>query len=316
MYLLAHLISNHPNREYYEKVRTFLAVSRHLFSFQICILAQTTQTIIDVLHLKQGGIVKGQITKIVPNAAIRIKTLEGSIYEFNMDEIKSIDKDTIYVQSNNESEQKYNTGKLIVEDPSDSDLMANNSSTSLNVGIAIPLSDFADENNGLAKTGFALGLSYASKGEIGGLFNLSYDYNSISVQNQAVTTTSSWSTFWVMGGLKIGTRSPTGNNFYCGPILGFCISSSPSIEASGVVNTGGSYTYAKVTQESSSAVAFAYGGIVSVNVKHFQLGMTYMFCEPEYDSGITSTAGYYSSSSSLKFKQKITILQLTVGYHF
>lgn len=291
----------------------FLAI---VFSFQMCILAQTTQTIIDVLHLRQGGIVKGQITKIVPNSVIRIKTLEGSIYEFNMEEISSIDKDTIYVQGTTESDQEHKAGRLIIEDPSDTDPMVNNSSTSLNVGIAIPLSDFADENNGLAKTGFSLGLNYASRGEIGGLFNLSYNYNSISVQNQAVTNTGSWSTFWVMGGMKIGTRSPSGNNFYCGPIVGFCISSSPSMEASGVVYTGGSYSYAKVTQESASAVAFAYGGIVSLNVNHFQLGMTYSFCEPEFESGISSTSGYSSATGKLKFKQKITILQLTVGYHF
>ena len=104
------------------------------------------------LHLKQGGVVKGQITQIVPNSVIRIKTLEGSIYEFNMEEIKSIDKDTIYVQNANESGNQYKTGKLILDDPADSDPMVNNSSTSLNIGLAIPISDFADKDNGMAKT--------------------------------------------------------------------------------------------------------------------------------------------------------------------
>jgi hypothetical protein len=287
------------------------------FSIQFCVLAQNTQTIIDVLKLKQGGIVKGQIVKIIPNTSIRIKTLEGSIYEFNMDEVKSIDKDTIYTQSNDELNNIYKSGKIIVEEPSDSDPLINNSSTSLYFGLSVPLSDFADENNGLAKTGFALGLNYASRGDIGGLLNISYAFNGIDVQNRSVNSSGSWSSFWALGGLKIGTRNSSGNNFYCGPLLGFCISSSPSLEATSLVSTGSSYIYAKTAQESASAIALAYGGIVSVNINHFQLGLMYTYCEPEFEAGITaSAAGYSSASDKLKFKQKITILQLTVGYHF
>ncbi len=301
-------------------MRGFIRSSLFFFIFlslQICVVAQYSQTIIDVLHLKQGGVVKGQITQIVPNSVIRIKTLEGSIYEFNMEEIKSIDKDTIYVQNANESGNQYKTGKLILDDPADSDPMVNNSSTSLNIGLAIPISDFADKDNGMAKTGFTFGLSYASRGEIGGLINVSYAYNSIDLQDRPVQSTGSWSTFWALGGLKIGTRNPTGNNFYCGPILGFCIASSPSVEGTTLVSTGSSYTYAKVTQESASAVAFAYGGICSVNINHFQLGLVYMFCEPEFEPGITASAsGYGSATDKFKFKQKITVLQLNLGYHF
>ena len=54
----------------------------------ICVQAQTEM--VDVLYLKNGSIINGKITEMVPNQTIKIKTADGSLFVFKMEEVEKV----------------------------------------------------------------------------------------------------------------------------------------------------------------------------------------------------------------------------------
>ena len=49
----------------------------------------------DVVHLKNGSIIKGQIVELVPNEKVRIETSDGSVFVFPMDEVIRIEGEPV-----------------------------------------------------------------------------------------------------------------------------------------------------------------------------------------------------------------------------
>ena len=47
----------------------------------------------DIVYLKNGSIIKGDILEVIPNETIKIKTSDGSIFVFRMDEVERTGKD-------------------------------------------------------------------------------------------------------------------------------------------------------------------------------------------------------------------------------
>ena len=62
-----------------------------------CLLMTTTifsQENIDVIYLKNGSIIKGEITEMIPDDHIKIKTEGGNIFVYTFDEIEKMEKET------------------------------------------------------------------------------------------------------------------------------------------------------------------------------------------------------------------------------
>ena len=49
---------------------------------------------IDVVHLKNGSIIKGIVIETIPNETIKIETADGSIFVYPFDEVQKITKET------------------------------------------------------------------------------------------------------------------------------------------------------------------------------------------------------------------------------
>lgn len=49
--------------------------------------------LIDVLYLKNGSIIKGTITELVPNQTVKIRTADGSLFVFKMEEVDKVVKE-------------------------------------------------------------------------------------------------------------------------------------------------------------------------------------------------------------------------------
>ena len=49
--------------------------------------------IVDVVHLKNGSIIKGIVTEIIPSETAKIETADGSVFVYQFDEIQSITKE-------------------------------------------------------------------------------------------------------------------------------------------------------------------------------------------------------------------------------
>ena len=79
---------------------TFLLIS--IFLFTTCLAY--AQQYEDVVYLKNGGEVHGTIIEQVPNVSIKIKTNDGNIFVYKMEEIDKISKKEISDENNNEEQ--------------------------------------------------------------------------------------------------------------------------------------------------------------------------------------------------------------------
>lgn len=80
----------------------------------------------DIVHLKNGGIVKGVIIEQVPNKQIKVETSDGSVFVYEMDEIEKMSKEKISDTSNTwrkDNRQHYSSptakGKVMLAGSSD-----------------------------------------------------------------------------------------------------------------------------------------------------------------------------------------------------
>ena len=63
---------------------------------------------IDVVHLNNGGIIKGEIIEMIPNDSVKIKTSDGSIFVYNMDEVTKIENEELHQSSYEEIQEQQN----------------------------------------------------------------------------------------------------------------------------------------------------------------------------------------------------------------
>ena len=49
-------------------------------------------TTVDILYLKNGSVIRGSIIELVPNATVKIRTSDGSLFVYKMDEVDKIEK--------------------------------------------------------------------------------------------------------------------------------------------------------------------------------------------------------------------------------
>lgn len=98
---------------HYKIVRSFLLLA-FLFSFSLAVNAQSGR---DVVYLKNGSVIKGSIMEMIPEGNIKIKTSDGSIFVFKMEEVEKTEKieapkftsqePTVTVTSNDKSTSGY-----------------------------------------------------------------------------------------------------------------------------------------------------------------------------------------------------------------
>jgi len=96
----------------------------------------------DVVYLNNGSIIRGTIIEQVPNKSIKIETADRNVFVYQIDEIEKIIKDTFYREK---ADFKSNSDRR-------------KGFIGLSLGASIPVGDFGDLYNGLAKTGIHLNL--------------------------------------------------------------------------------------------------------------------------------------------------------------
>ena len=70
--------------------KSILLVS--IFFISICVFAQESK---DVIYLKNGSVIKGEITEMIPNQHVKIKTADGSLFVYSFNEIEKTEKEIV-----------------------------------------------------------------------------------------------------------------------------------------------------------------------------------------------------------------------------
>ncbi|MBA4241275.1 MAG: hypothetical protein C0448_11145 [Sphingobacteriaceae bacterium] len=98
----------------------------------ICIItfdANAQSNFQEVVYLKNGSIIKGIIIEQVPNVSLKIKTKDGNIFVFKIEEVERITKEDVEINSNTKSQKQ--KGFLYIDEVGASLIFNGNKSTPL-----------------------------------------------------------------------------------------------------------------------------------------------------------------------------------------
>ena len=73
----------------------------------IGVVTMSAEELQEVVYLKNGSIIRGTIVEQVPNQSLKIKTIDGNIFVFKIDEVEKITKEPVYQPKSNRSNYSY-----------------------------------------------------------------------------------------------------------------------------------------------------------------------------------------------------------------
>ena len=304
-------------------MKKFMAFLLLVVSLCFCVSQMLAQTATrDVVHLKNGSIIKGTIIELIPNATVKIQTADGSLFVYTMSEIEKIEKESDTAPS----------AQGIVTHPSTQENVP--TKVSIFGGVALPVGEFADETNGGAKTGYTAGIQIVGGGQVGFLINASYSSNPTNIGQTFASyfgsgvnaESGNWSSILALAGAKFGTNNASGANFFFAPLIGVNVGMSPKVTFSITSTQYQSlsyypyYQYVTVTSQgemkSATGTALAYGAMAELNVGGFVLGARYIASKPKYKVETSYSTGSSFSSSSTDAEQNTAIIQIYAGLTF
>lgn len=69
-------------------------MKKALLTLTLMLVASVTtfaQTTKDVVYLKDGNVIRGQLVEIIPNKQVKIKTADGSLFVYNTNDVARIE---------------------------------------------------------------------------------------------------------------------------------------------------------------------------------------------------------------------------------
>ena len=73
-------------------MKEFVLLSVVAFVTLVAFSSIASAKMVDVVHLKNGSIIRGIVTEIIPNEAVKIETANGNIFVYQFDEIDKMTK--------------------------------------------------------------------------------------------------------------------------------------------------------------------------------------------------------------------------------
>lgn len=72
-----------------------------------CVASASAEELQEVVYLKNGSVIRGTIIEQVPNQSLKIKTTDGNIFVFKIEEVEKITKEPVYQPKSNRSNYSY-----------------------------------------------------------------------------------------------------------------------------------------------------------------------------------------------------------------
>ena len=272
--------------------------------------AQTAPGPVDVLYLKDGSIIRGQILEMNAEGNIRIRTADGSVYVYAIGEVDRMVKEAPPGATVPPSTPQQ-TQVASAESPAPSALLGG---VCISGGIALPVGKFAEtevtvESAGLATIGFtgALDAAFPVMPALGVIVSGVYCYNGVEKPSlpfgiAATVETGAWHSLWGLGGLLAGAALDPSWQIAVFGQAGVLYGMTPEISVSSGMIT--------IRQESASAASFAWS--VGAQVRYTRVVLTgrYLAGEPEYEAKITGV----ESNPTITFEQPMSIVTITLGF--
>jgi hypothetical protein len=268
------------------------------------------QDSVDVVQLKNGSIIRGEIIELVADSLVKIKTADGNLFVFKMSEVELITKEYRERPPQGVAAQDSIGGPLSTE-----------SHFSLFGGLSLPAGDFASTSGGAAKLGYTIGAEYELRfGKyVGWIIQFNYTRNAIdddALRGQFGLggfpfnlSSTPWITLAPVTGVKLtGPLSPDFSVF-CTLGAGAAFGTSPELNI-----TGQGFS---VNQSAAKATAFTFsisGGFLVADI--FRVDAKYMETTLKYDISVHATAPGLEISGTGQAEQKTSVILIEVGVEF
>jgi hypothetical protein len=96
-------------------MKTLLLISIFIVSFFSTVYSQQME---DVVYLKNGSIIRGIIIEQVPNVSLKIKTKDGSVFAYKIEEVEKMTKEetkgSLYTETSKLGNDGFRSGKFLV----------------------------------------------------------------------------------------------------------------------------------------------------------------------------------------------------------
>ncbi|MBI5471342.1 MAG: hypothetical protein HY961_03255 [Ignavibacteriae bacterium] len=277
-----------------------------------------------IVHLKGGGIAYGTLTRTLPGDRFALLTVKFGTVVYDIADVESIASEGTEPTGTVSRAQAYSVRGSDYDYNPSRGYGVRRTSVLLFGGASIPMGDLAETSGqkaGYAQTGFDAGIQWYGGSEnvqftIAGVFaSNSTDMSTVfspSSSYSANVESGSWMTIWTLGGGRFAADVAPSFQIHGDVLFGALIGMSPEIKA-----TLSAYNYytgrtetVTATQESQTAVGFAYGVGFGFSISQFDVTIRYLGGSPEYEIEAKGSSGTTSSS---KFQQPTGLLFLTAG---
>lgn len=269
----------------------------------------------DILYLKNGSVIRGDVVELIPDSTVRVVTADSSVFVVRMSEVDKIVKGTPPVVSVQPKPTPRARSYIQENDDAVSSEVIRPFRFGLNVGVAVPTGEFASTSppsGGAAKPGLMFGgdAEYRFDQNASFLASISVALNSVDMNtNGTGAEIDPWTTVWPMIGIRFYPQMRSSVEPYMQGKLGILFGSYPGINAS-----SGSTSFSEPSVGASS-VAFSFGAGM-VFVRKVNIAVSYLYGSPEYELRAVWMENGSSVIQTGKISQSTGIVQVSAGVVF
>jgi hypothetical protein len=275
----------------------------------------------DVVYLKNGSIIKGEIIEQIPNKSIKIQTSDGNIFVYDISDIEKMTKETTTSQT-----------KIKTEESSSNETEVLKGGFIVSGGLSVPVGDFGGTSdiskNSCAKTGYSFSVEYDAPLNkiLFGLLSVTYSSNSVDgasfMKGVGYTYSGdnvdvgSFSLIAPMAGIGVQSQIAPTMALYLSAQIGIMLAFQPEV----TIRSNGIQLF---NETSTNATAFSYGISGGIKIgERFIVGFRYISASPKYDEKgsvlmvNTYSGSLYTQNISDTSERSASVLLLQVGVIF
>jgi len=266
-------------------------------------IATNPATPANIVYLKNGSVIKSALIRFIPDSSLTVRTREGILLHYGIKEVSRVGLDTAPPPG---ITRRGEMPRAALRDETENYPHIPRPRFGLHAGLSLPTGDFSSngESGGDAGAGYCFGADMYVGEDVGWYTSATLAINTVDQSKMDIpssigTDFGSWSSIWLMSGMRGSTPIGTNTQVYGFGQVGILFGGWPDIHIFYLGQT------VSETASSSTALGFGFGAGVTYEDK-YSLGMRFYGANPEYT--VTISGGGISGSA--KGKQSTTMVLL------
>ncbi|HUL42952.1 MAG TPA: hypothetical protein VLY03_01205 [Bacteroidota bacterium] len=261
----------------------------------------------NIVYLKNGSVIRCALLKYMPDSTVTVRTGDGLRLQYMQNEISRIG----YEVPSPSKVARNPASPSVVDRGMGSDYPhLPRPRFGLHAGVSLPTGDFSSTgaSGGAAGTGYSFGCDLYVGEDVGWYTSATVainpvDQSSLNIPSSVGTDFGSWSSIWLMSGMRAATPVSQNVEIYGFGQVGILFGGWPDIHVFYLGET------LNESASSSTAVGFGFGAGMSYDDK-YSLGFRFYEANPEYS--VTATGAGMSMSAKGKQSTSMVLINFEI----